>query len=349
MTIKTTHKSLPLGKRQRGVALIFILLIIAVLAGLAASMTERMSRQFHRATNLISHQQAYWYAIGVESLAQVGLSETFEQDSDTVNLSQAWAIDNQEYPLDYGVARGSMRDAQACFNLNALAGVSKPETPNERPYLVEVLQYMLEESGVDSYEAEQAADSAWEFVDSDDQTQSQSGVESSSYEALQPAYQAPNGLLVDKTELRAVMGVSAPAMQRLLPALCALPNTELSVNVNTLKPEQAIVLQALYQPDLSLDDARTLIEDRPYDGWDSIEAFSAEPQISSINAQVQSEAENYLTVDSQYFELDVDILVDESRVRLRSLMYTADKKDIQIISRQLGGVRERVSDSQTEQ
>lgn len=335
--------------KQSGVALIFVLLIVAVLAGLAATMTERMSRQFYRATNLIDHQQAYWYAIGVEALAKAGLEQTFEQDDETVNLNQAWAIRDRQYPLDRGVAKGSMLDAQACFNINALASVEAPDNPSDRPYLVEVLQFMLEESGADSYEAEQGADSAWEFVDSNDRVDSQSGVESSSYEGMSPAYQAPNSIMVDKSELRAVMGVSAPVMQRLMPAVCALPTSELQINVNTLMPEQAVVLQALYQPSLSLEDAQTLIEDRPYDGWGSVEEFTAEPQISGISPEIQSKAENYLSVTSQYFELDVAIMVEASRVRLRSLMYTADKEEIQVIRRRLGGIRERVSNRQTEQ
>lgn len=337
------------AKKQQGVALIFVLLIVAVLAAIAATMTERMSQQFHRASHLLDHQQAYWYAIGVESLAKVGLEQTFDQNDDVINLSQSWAIRDRQYPLENGIAKGSMFDAQACFNLNALASVEAPSNPSDRPYLVEVLQSLLEESGAETYQAEQAADSTWEFIDSNDRVDSQSGVESSEYEGLTPAYQAPNSFLVDSSELRAVSGVSGDVMKRLSQVLCSLPQDTLQINVNTLMPEQAILLQAMYQPDLSLEDAQTLIEDRPYDGWESVEAFTAEPQIASLASENKEEAASYLTVTSQYFELDVDIMVQESSVRLRSLMYTPDQDEIQIIRRRLGGIRERVSNRQTKQ
>lgn len=53
-------------KRQRGVALIFVLLLVSVLVAMAATMTERMSTQFYRASHLLHHQQAYWYSMGLK-------------------------------------------------------------------------------------------------------------------------------------------------------------------------------------------------------------------------------------------------------------------------------------------
>ncbi|WP_083962859.1 type II secretion system minor pseudopilin GspK [Vibrio litoralis] len=335
-------------KRQQGVALIFVLLLVAVLVAIAATMTERMSTQFYRASNLLNHQQAYWYSMGVEALAQVAIEESYKDSDDNINLSQAWAIEGTQYPLENGDAVGSIIDKQACFNVNALAALPAANTP-ERPYLLKALAYMLQEAGIDNYQAEVIADSIKEYVDSDSQVNTQSGVESATYEGFQPSYDAPDGLIADSSELRAVNQVTAPAMAVLNQVACALPTTDMYINVNTLKPEQALLLAGMFQPSLSLSDAQQLIENRPHDGWQDVETFLNEPQITRVPANITSEASPFLAVTSQYFELDAQIKVEDSRVRLRSLIYSSDKKTTQVIRRRFGGISERVSDNQAEQ
>lgn len=118
--------------KQRGVALIVILLLLAVMVSIAATMAERLFSQFQRATHQLNYQQAYWYSLGVEALAKKGIEQSY-QDSETINLSQPWALKEQTYPLDYGQVRGKIRDMQACFNLNALAGVKLTPDSVKKP------------------------------------------------------------------------------------------------------------------------------------------------------------------------------------------------------------------------
>ncbi|MFV0574780.1 MAG: type II secretion system minor pseudopilin GspK [Vibrio sp.] len=335
-------------KGQQGVALIFVLLLVAVLVAIAATMTQRMSTQFYRSSNLLNNQQAYWYSMGVEALAQVAIEESYKENSDSTNLSQAWAIEGTQYPLENGDAIGSILDKQACFNVNALASLPANNT-NQRPYLLKALAYMLEEGGVDNYQAEVIADSIKEFVDKDSQTDTQSGVETASYEALQPAYAAPDSLIADSSELRAVNQVNAQAMLILKQVACALPTNDLYINVNTIKPHQALLLAGMFQPALSLDNAVQIIEERPRDGWDDIDDFLNDARMSRVTGDIRAAAKPFLTTTSQYFELDAQIKVEDSRVRLRSLIYSPDKKNTQVIRRRFGGISERVSDDQTEQ
>ncbi|QSA19708.1 general secretion pathway protein GspK, partial [Vibrio furnissii] len=53
-------------------------------------------------------------------------------------------------------------------------------------------------------------------------------------------------------------------------------------------------------------------------------------------------------VDSQYFELDAQVKVDESRVRVRSLFFSSNKETATVIRRRFGGISERVSDRSAE-
>lgn len=334
--------------RQRGVALIVILLLLAIMVSIAATMSERLFSQFTRASSQINYQQAYWYSLGVEALAIVGIKQSFENNSDTVNLNQAWAIEEQTYPLDYGFATGHIRDMQACFNLNALNAVEPNSNSTSRPYLVSLFRELLEQSQVDSYQAEQIADSTWEFINSSTDVRSVSGVGDSYYESLQPAYVSANGFLADSSELRAVNQVTGDVMLKVAPLICALPTSTWLLNVNTIAPHQSAILAAMFAPNLSEDAALQIIENRPFDGWDSVDAFLQEPQLSSITDGVSDDAKRHLTVDSAYFELDSEVVVDESRIRLRTLFYSEDRENVTVVRRRFGGFRERVPDRSSE-
>lgn len=335
------------AQRQRGVALIVILMLLAIMVSIAATMSGRLFTQFKRAGNQLNYQQAYWYAIGAESLAKAGIEQSY-QDSDTINLSQPWALEEQTYPLDYGRLKGRILDRQACFNVNALASVEFNPADTGRPYLVSVLKNLLTELEVDDYQAEVMADSTWEFVDKNDGINSQSGVEDAFYEGLAPPYMAANTLLADESELRAVNQMSGEAMTKLAPYVCALPADDWRLNINTLEPEQSKLLMAMFSPYLSDSDAKAILERRPYDGWASVEDFLAEPAIASVDENVRKQARQYLAVDSAYFELDAEVLVEESRVRIRSLLYSENRETATVIRRRFGGISERVSDRSTE-
>jgi len=334
-------------KKNSGAALIVVLLILAVMVSIAATMTERLFVNFTRTENRLSHQQAYWYSIGIEALAKYGIQQSY-QDDDTINTSQPWALQEQIFPLDYGQASGKIRDMQSCFNINVLSKEKQKSNEQSEPYLVDVWQRILEELGIDSYQAEVIADSTWEFLDEDSSATTNYGVEDSAYEALKPAYLAPNGLIADSSELRAVYQVDNLVMEKINPVVCALPWDDWRLNVNTIDESASVILVAMFSPQLSSSDAISLINNRPYDGWASVGEFLAERQIATLESTVKSKAKGYLTTDSHYFELDAQVVVNESRVRLRSLLFSKDRVNVSVIRRRFGGVIERVSDRSTE-
>lgn len=347
-------------RSQQGVALIVILLIVAVMVSLAAAMSERMFTQFQRATHQINYQQAYWYSIGVEGLATSLLKQTRQEDSKTINLSQVWAAKKRTFPLDYGSVSGQINDKQACFNLNVFAGLVSAPGVSISPYSAQVLTDLLQYLNVDSNKANVIRDSLWEYVDTNNTVNTNYGVEDSYYDSLSPAYLPPNGMMADASELRAVQGVSGKVMQQLKPYVCALPTAEWKLNINTITQQQALLLVAMFSPNLSEDGAKALIKNRPKQGWSSVADFMSEPQMAqSRQAQQQAgtqsasvgtanNARQHLTVNSHYFELDAQVLVDKSRIRVRSLIHNEDKSNAAVIRRRYGGISERISDRSTE-
>ncbi|MGX9417950.1 type II secretion system minor pseudopilin GspK [Vibrio sp. RC27] len=331
-------------RKQSGVALIIVLLALSLMVSLAAVIAENVFTQFQRATQREHYQQAYWYAIGVESLAKVVIKQSFEDDSDTTNLSQAWASEEQIYPLDYGTVVGRIYDRQACFNMNVFANAALTSDGSERTFLIDVFSRLLDLQELDNYEAEVIAGSLSEYLDSDDNVDVTDGVEDSYYESLTPSYLPPDGEIADTSELRAVQQMTSPALTAMKSVVCALPTTDWLLNINTLSEQQAPLLVALFSPYLSLSNAETLISSRPYDGWADVESFYTESQIASIDESTLDDAERYLDVVSNYYELDAAVTVEKSQVRIRTLFYSPDESNTWVVRRQFGGMREQHSD-----
>ncbi len=73
--------------------------------------------------SLQDYQQATWYAVSAESLALSILNENLKNEEHTPIYS--WSIGSHLFPLSQGKMAVTLRDAQACFNLNALAQPAK--------------------------------------------------------------------------------------------------------------------------------------------------------------------------------------------------------------------------------
>lgn len=335
-------------RTQRGVALLVVLLIMALMTTVAVSMSGRMFVNFNRAESQIRYQQAYWYAQSVESLARYGIKESFDGE-DTVTLSQPWAVRDQVYPLEGGTATGNVYDRQACFNLNGLQNI-KPTENGTNPALVVSLQQLIESQDIDSFEAETAAAATWEYIDTNTNVQSPLGVEDSEYEARPVAHVVPNGLMADISEWRAVHGVTQEIFEKVSPFLCAVPSDRLLINVNTLTEDDAPVLSAIFHPNLSVDQAKTLISSRSaVDGWTDVASFLAEPALSGISKEDKERLQSYFDVRSRFFELDTEITLDSTTLRLRALLQRDDNGEVTVIRRRFGGMSERDPDNQAQQ
>ncbi len=58
-----------MNHRQRGVALLMVLLILALMMVLASAMTERTARLYQQTATTLDNLQAKWYALGAETMA----------------------------------------------------------------------------------------------------------------------------------------------------------------------------------------------------------------------------------------------------------------------------------------
>ena len=116
-------------RRQRGVALITVLLIVAMASVAAASLMTLQGFTLHRSTLLLNQQQARLYTLGAEqwaiALLKRDLRNDLEQNERVDTLQEDWATIPPSLPVEGGSISGRIEDLQGRFNLNNLLRTKK--------------------------------------------------------------------------------------------------------------------------------------------------------------------------------------------------------------------------------
>ena len=305
---------------QRGVALITVLLVVALVTVVGAGLIARQQLAIRSSGNLLVHNQAWHYALGGELLAKAILREDLRRGDARQPLdhpAEPWAQPLKPFPFDEGgTLQLRLEDATGRFNLNALA---LPDNAGLQAFAQ--FQRLLRLLDIDPPYAERLRD----WLDEDEQV-SPGGAEDNDYLLLEPAYRAANRVLAEPSELRLLLDMTEVDYRRLLPHVTALP-LDARLNLNSAGP---LVLASLAEG-LSPQLAQGLIVAREGQGFASVESF-----IAQLGAAGQTVTGQPLAVGSQYFRVIGEVELAGRRQVLVSLLRRAADGSLTVLSRDLG-------------
>jgi general secretion pathway protein K len=296
----------PIPARERGAALLAVLLLVAIMGAIAAGAMERLRLSTALAANGAALDQARAFAVGIESLLALRVDDMIAAKPEITTLEGGWnrAVRSVELPGG-GVALARIADGGNCFNLNSLALGDDPLALTPRPLGIAQFAALMRVLDISEPEARHVSESAADWIDGDREPGAR-GAEDSIYGAADPPYRTGNTLFAEVSELRAVAGVTPGLYARIRPFLCALPTTDLSpINVNTLLPEQAPLLAMLAPGAIGLGTARTAIAKRPAAGWRSQADFWRVRALGGITPPL--DALNQVQLSTRWFSVDLRI------------------------------------------
>lgn len=299
--------------RQRGVALITAILVMALAAIWATSIAMFGHLAQRRVANLLQYDQAYMYALGAESLAHEILRLDLEAGP-LDHLAEEWAIPLPGFPVDGGLIEGQLEDLQGRFNINNLIGADG--TPNQAA--IQVFQRLLSQFQIDPVITMYIVD----WIDPDTDVSFPDGAEDDLYTGLTPPYRPPNRPIINVSELRAVHGITAEIFDQLEPHIAALP-VGTTININTASPE----LLAALSDDISLLDAQSMAEgriDAPFDSPDE------------IRTDVPADVLPMLSVSTEFFLATALVTLGTTRLSMYSLLERDEAGQVGTRLRSLG-------------
>lgn len=310
-------------RKQKGVALLVVLILLVMMSALAAKISQQFCRNLQKTHYQVSQQQLRWAMQAQEKVAKDRLQADASGESKALSPDGDWHQPLETRGEDYTVV-GQVEDAQDCFNVNNLLAVEKvaqgqnPPAVPEKPRREQIVEQLLTQSGLSQTNAEEVYLQLVDYLDGDTTT-AKEGAETDAWAGVVPARQPANQMMRTIAEMTLLPAFPAAAYPKVSKLLCALPDAASKVDVNTLKPEQAALLAALFPGKLNEDDAVRLIESRPETGWESMETFSkaleqAFPQLKDDLPQVA----DYLSINSRYFRVNYTGNTDELTLRVVS-------------------------------
>lgn len=272
-------------KTQRGMALITVLLIIALMAVTAVAAQRQWIKALKNADVQQFQLQADWILRGAEAW--------LIQQSNTVTDSRI-----QQLRLDEWLVTYRWRDRQHCFNLSALGqnGRSDEKGQYHPTAAQKVFTQLLMQQGADKKEA----------ISMLQKFQIQ----------LNPGGGKQWPVMSDKNELRTWPVFTPERWAALSPLLCALPDRTLKININALSVADAPLLAALLDGKIDITGATELIKRRPQQGWRTLDAFFADVSgdVTSAVPTVQSVA----VTEGKFWELHLWLAEPHNFAALRS-------------------------------
>ena len=198
-------------QRQRGIALIIVMIVIVVFAVLAGGLSYSMKVETKLARNASWDTELEWIGRSGVEMAKYLLSQTGQGGMQYEALNQKWAggtgetnaalaeISLTDNHLGHGRFSIKIEDAERKFNINLAA--QAPEVMNQAMILM----------GIEATDAPRLVATIRDWIDRDDHvTAGATESESSYYLSLKPPYPAKNGPIDDLTELMLINGITPP-------------------------------------------------------------------------------------------------------------------------------------------
>lgn len=286
-------------RKQRGVAVLVALVVLAICASLAASMLWDRNLDVRRTANILYLDQAREYALGAEAWAEQILRRDL-QNSQTDTLGEKWATQLPALPIEGGALTGRLIDAQGLFNLNSLVDAKGKRNAAAFAQFQRLLVALQIKPDI--------AAAVTDWIDADPTPIFPGGGEDEYYAALQVPYLAADQPMTSVSELLLVKGVSYDDYQKLLPYVAVLPDSTATINVNTA-PWPVIMSLA---PNISPAQAQQLVAQRGPNGFQSIAQFQ-----SLLTQRVAAAG---IGLASQFFRLTASVKIGSSQLTMYSLL-----------------------------
>ncbi|MGH8496447.1 MAG: type II secretion system minor pseudopilin GspK [Gammaproteobacteria bacterium] len=300
--------------RQRGVAAITAILMVALATIIAVSLVWENHLDQRRTGSLLAMDQALMYALGAEAwAADILLADL--QNTATDHLGEPWATTLPPLPVDGGEVAGHIEDMQGRFNINNL--VTQQGTVD--PIAVQQFERLLEALELDLKWAQITVD----WLDADINESFPVGAEDDVYTGLRPPYRAANQPLTSVSELMSLVDMDRETFELLEPHIAALPFGS-KINVNTAT---APVLQSL-SATIGPSEANSLIEARADTGFpDYYGAFAT---------LVEPDVLDNLVDTTEYLRMTVRVSIGTSLLTMYSLVQRANTGAVTPLLRSFG-------------
>jgi len=315
-----------LPSRQRGIAMLVAILLVALGTIIAASVAYESAMSARRGSATFDFDEALLVGQGAEALAAYGLRTVMQSQPPSgttagdVFPQQPWAQPVGPLEVVPGVTlEASLEDLQGRFNLNWLVISTGPQAGHPDTNAIAAFQHLCELVGVEPKWAELLVD----WIDQDTNAQP-GGAEDSTYLGQNPPYQTANMFITSTSELLALPGFGHDRYAKLAPYIVALPPAT-PLNICSAS---GVVLDAFIpgQQEWSNNNGEALAKNREnapgcFPGTQQYSATFSNPADYTKYSTVAGSSAGRFGRASNYFRLSSLVTIGSTEFNLYSLLY----------------------------
>ena len=211
--------------RQRGIALLVAILLVALGTIIAASIAYENAMTARKGAAVLALDQSVLVGEAAEALAAYGLRLVWRSDKTHIYIGQGW--DKPVGPVEVVpdvMLTASLEDLSGRFNLNSLVNADGSVNQTNFAAFQQLLSYLDIEPKWAGYIVD--------WIDPDIVPQNPDGAEDSVYMGQSPPYRTPNMYITSASEILALPGFGHDRYAKLAPYIVALP-IDAKINICT--------------------------------------------------------------------------------------------------------------------
>lgn len=298
-------------RRERGVALLTAILLVALGTMIATAMAYRTAMTARRGQGYFSLDQSILIGEAGEAIAGYALRESRANNAQTDAPGQPWSTHYGPLPVTDGVTLEAwLEDLQGRFNVNDLVDATGVKDPKA----IQTFQNLLQIVGLEPKWADLLAD----WIDADTVVDSPDGAEDSTYMSQLPPYRAADRQITSASELLALPGFGADRYARIEPYVTALPRGT-KLNLCTASGQLLDAFNPTGERQYSTLDPKELAEQRKDGCFPSVQVY--QQSFSSDPSARGSYGMTMVGTQSDYFRLTSVVSIGSAQFYLYSLLH----------------------------
>ncbi len=300
---------------ERGIALITVMLVLAVVTVALVSMSSNRQMDIRRTETQLRSNQAWEYIHGLEAWAENQLRADFA-DNKNDSPTDLWSKPLSSRKIPEGSLKADIIELQGRINLNNLLVDGEASDDD-----VQRLKRLLSNLDIKP----ELVDAMLDWIDADMEIRYPNGAEDETYTKLTQPYRSANRPFSDVRELLRVQGVTQKDYEKLLPHVYVADGYE-PINVNTAS---AVVFRSMAD-NIKKDQAESLFRasGKPFQ---KVEEFLKDEAMAGISVD-----KKHLTVISNHFLLSGQIDMGKNGLTFQSRL-KRDKDGVVTMVRRLRG------------
>ena len=318
--------------KTKGVVLISVLLAVLLLSSIAVVIGNNYFVSFKRAQYLEFQTVSLNIFSSIESLALKKIDNELRFNSKFHAKNNALFTNDFIFETQKGLVSGKIIDSSNCFNINSLV-IKNKNTYKPNKENIAIFERLLSLSEIENNLIDEAIDQIIDWIDADDNPRA-FGLEDYYYSGPlnNPKEYTSARMFYSIQEIKSLPAIRDIGWQVFEKYFCALPDNDLSININTITGTKSLLLSSLFE-NLPYSDAEYVIDNIPEGGIKNLNELS-----NLFPSYKLEKSQNYLNFSSSHFELITSLSYESYYSESKSKIYYGANNNSYIISRIYNGI-----------